>query len=290
MVLLLAMVSGARAQDADQDGFTSAQGDCNDHDADIHPRASELAGDNVDQNCDHQESCFGDADNDGARTTSVVNSVDVDCFDAWEGVVHDPIDCNDANAAVSPMAVEVVGDGVDENCDNAETCYADADADHFRTGSTRASGDVDCADPGEAPNTAGRDCDDAQWNAPFASVAACDGPPVCGGVAPPYVGDLSPANPGTTGTRNTLDLTGGVTQVPVVFVGSTTLGQTQVPNCPNLVVPFGAPVNLGQRRTDNRGDASLTAGVSDAYQGTEVWTVVIYPQTCQTSCASVTQF
>jgi YD repeat-containing protein len=44
--------------DADGDGFTVAQGDCNDFDASIHPGAVEICGDGIDQNCDgHDEPC-----------------------------------------------------------------------------------------------------------------------------------------------------------------------------------------------------------------------------------------
>ena len=39
-------------EDADEDGWTRADGDCNDDDATIHPDATETAGDSVDSNCD----------------------------------------------------------------------------------------------------------------------------------------------------------------------------------------------------------------------------------------------
>jgi hypothetical protein len=39
-------------EDADEDGWTRADGDCNDDDATIHPDAIETAGDSVDSNCD----------------------------------------------------------------------------------------------------------------------------------------------------------------------------------------------------------------------------------------------
>lgn len=40
--------------DADGDGY-SAQEDCNDHDATIHPDAEEIPDDGVDSNCDDQD-------------------------------------------------------------------------------------------------------------------------------------------------------------------------------------------------------------------------------------------
>ena len=41
-----------KPQDVDSDGFTVEDGDCNDEDAGIFPQASEVANDEVDQDCD----------------------------------------------------------------------------------------------------------------------------------------------------------------------------------------------------------------------------------------------
>ncbi|MCB9798057.1 MAG: hypothetical protein H6741_35715, partial [Alphaproteobacteria bacterium] len=38
--------------DADEDGYSIADGDCDDENPDIHPGAEETAGDSVDSNCD----------------------------------------------------------------------------------------------------------------------------------------------------------------------------------------------------------------------------------------------
>ncbi|MBU1537713.1 putative metal-binding motif-containing protein [Myxococcota bacterium] len=88
--------------DADNDGFTVAQGDCNDEDEDINPLAVEVP-DGVDNNCDG----FIDDDYDG---------------DGY-GVADD---CDDTNQFINPGMVESCGDGIDNNCndliDNQEDC------------------------------------------------------------------------------------------------------------------------------------------------------------------------
>jgi cysteine-rich repeat protein len=135
--------------------------DCDDGDSAIRPGASEITGDEVDQNCDGAETCFLDNDDDGYRTTGVLASSDVDCDDAREAVASDPNDCNDSDRLINPAAAESVGDGVDQNCDGAETCYVDGDRDGARTTSTVGSSDPDCGDPGEALGSASIDCNDA---------------------------------------------------------------------------------------------------------------------------------
>ena len=40
-------------------------------------------------------------------------------------------DCNDANTAINPAAIELVGDEVDQNCDGRELCLVDQDGDGY---------------------------------------------------------------------------------------------------------------------------------------------------------------
>ena len=141
-------------------------GDCDDTDPAIHPGATDVVGDEVDQDCDGGETCYEDADSDGylAPSPASVASADTDCTDAGEGLATDPMtDCDDTDATVWPGAPEAVGDGVDSDCDGAEVCYLDADDDGYLVGApaTVLSTDTSCLDAGEGSDTDPRtDCDD----------------------------------------------------------------------------------------------------------------------------------
>jgi hypothetical protein len=170
------------------EGRTADPIDCNDANNLIFSGATEIAGDQVDQNCDTDELCFTDGDNDGARLTTTVLSADTDCIDANEGVIADQIDCDDGNAAINPGATEIKGDGIDQNCDTDETCWPDVDNDGDRAGSGQvASTDTDCNDANEGANGDPVDCNDADGairsgatEAPGDSVDQnCDGQELC---------------------------------------------------------------------------------------------------------------
>ncbi len=83
--------------DADADGYTVAQGDCDDNDSRVYPGAPEKCGDGIDQDCVGGDlPCAGLVDND---------------FDGF----HSGIDCNDNNNKVNPWANEVCN-FIDDNC------------------------------------------------------------------------------------------------------------------------------------------------------------------------------
>jgi len=143
--------------DEDNDGYTSvADGgdDCDDGDASINPGADEYCN-GVDDDCDDEtdeadsvdaSTWYADTDTDayGDASDSAV------ACEAPTGMVADDTDCNDAEATTYPGADELVADGIDQDCDGAETCYQDADGDGYGATTTALSKDLDCEDTGEA--------------------------------------------------------------------------------------------------------------------------------------------
>ncbi len=117
--------------DADGDGFTSCNDDCDDGDAGVNPGADELC-DGIDNDCD------GEIDNDAADAATWYLDADGDhhgdagaplaVCDAPEGYVESSDDCDDTDASVSPSAAEVVYDGLDNDCD-VDTPDDDLDGD-----------------------------------------------------------------------------------------------------------------------------------------------------------------
>ena len=125
--------------DADEDGFgddgNATANDCDDNNSAAYPGAPEIIGNEVDEDCDTDETCYADNDDDGSRhATNTVNSNNLTCIGVGEGQATDPIDCDDNDAARYVGAFEVVGDDIDQNCDNHDACYRDSDRDGHGTG------------------------------------------------------------------------------------------------------------------------------------------------------------
>jgi gliding motility-associated-like protein len=158
-------------------GFVVNNTDCNDANASINPAAIEVC-DNIDNNCNTsidegvQTIFYQDADGDGFGNNAVTASACV----APVGFVTDNTDCNDANAAINPAAIEVC-DNADNNCNTLIdegvqlTFYQDADADGF---GDNASTILACTVPaGYVGNNI--DCNDANNTVFPGAVELCDG-------------------------------------------------------------------------------------------------------------------
>lgn len=206
-------------QDGDDYGDTSPSSgvtvgtDCDDTDATINTAATEITGDNVDQDCNGTEVCYVDSDGDGDGSTSSVTSTDTDCRDSGESTNN--TDCDDSNSSVYVGATERVGDEIDSDCDGSEICYVDSDSDGYGSTTTLSSSDSDCSDSGESTND--EDCDDSEVLANPGETEVCDDgiDNDCSGEfedCGPY-GSLSLSDADVTLTSNTSNASAGAPMV-----------------------------------------------------------------------------
>jgi hypothetical protein len=114
--------------DADGDGVTAAEGDCDDGNRNVNPSADEIYYNNIDDDC-NPETRDQDQDHDGYAIG---------------------LDCNDMNAEISPVALEVPGNDIDEDCDGEARPLTNMDVDG--DGVTDAMGDCNDDNPNISPN------------------------------------------------------------------------------------------------------------------------------------------
>ncbi len=139
--------------DLDGDGYTSCDcggDDCNDADPNVHPGATEICGDGIDQDCDAgctgsdlPCACSDDADGDGHISIACGGD---DCCDVG---TDGSLGCSDTTAGgINPDATEICGDGIDQDCDgNDSVCNCQDDLDGDGHISIACGGD-DCCDVG----------------------------------------------------------------------------------------------------------------------------------------------
>jgi alpha-tubulin suppressor-like RCC1 family protein len=87
--------------DIDRDGFSIAEGDCDDDDATFYPGANDVVGDKKDQDCDGIDGVDGDDDGQAGQASGGA-------------------DCNDADDGIYFGAEEIGWDGIDQNCDQID--------------------------------------------------------------------------------------------------------------------------------------------------------------------------
>ena len=144
-------------QDGDADGWMICSGDCNDSDPAISPSASEVC-DNIDHDCDGltdngvvPPAFWPDADGDGHGDP--LGTPIQSCGNVPAGYSASPDDCDDEDPAISPSALEVTCNGIDEDCSFFTPDVEDRDGDAFtpcsdcqELGTTLQCGDCDDVD------------------------------------------------------------------------------------------------------------------------------------------------
>lgn len=118
--------------DADGDGETPDGGDCDDQDPAVNTSGMEPCNDDIDGNCNGLVDC-----------SDPVCSPDMDS-DGYMAPGSCPgDDCNDGDATIYPGAVDLCGDGIDNDCDSSVDEGCDDDSDGFYD---QAGGGDDCDD------------------------------------------------------------------------------------------------------------------------------------------------
>ena len=170
------------ADDFDGDGYSVAEGDCDDEDANVFPGTAEIC-DGVDNNCDgeiDEPDAFGtstwltDSDGDGFGDPYSTTTA----CEAPSGTVAagGEADCDDSSATIHPDADEVC-DELDNDCDGSTdegvtTAYhPDEDGD----GAGDPDGVVYACAPIEGMLTDGTDCDDDNATVYSGAPEHCDG-------------------------------------------------------------------------------------------------------------------
>ena len=122
--------------------------DCDDTEFDIRPNATEVCGDNRDNDCDGETDDHGigeitwyeDADADGFPTALPHFACEIPVRQF--GNLDSGVDCNDQDSSIRPDATETWYDGIDQNCDGAD----DYDQDGDGVSSDAYTGGTDCDD------------------------------------------------------------------------------------------------------------------------------------------------
>jgi hypothetical protein len=118
-------------------GYVSNSSDCNDYDKTIHPGATEIRSDGIDQDCNGLDlasltTYYRDGDGDGyGNPDDTTESVS-----RPYGYNERSGDCDDTDSSIHPEATEIRGDGIDQDCNGSDleslvTYYYDGDSDGY---------------------------------------------------------------------------------------------------------------------------------------------------------------
>jgi len=138
-------------------GYVGYNTDCDDNNAEIYPSATEIPDNNVDEDCNGKISItfYTDKDGDGFGNPNSPVIIEIDNYDSAAPSNYSWYagDCDDNNAAINPLADEIKGNGIDDNCDgniDVVEYYIDADGDGYGSQNFAAAqgvtNNLDCDD------------------------------------------------------------------------------------------------------------------------------------------------
>ncbi|MCF6168274.1 putative metal-binding motif-containing protein [Lutibacter sp.] len=112
--------------------------DCDDTNADVHPGATEIPDNLIDEDCNGKIAItfYTDKDGDGFGGSNSPTVIEIDSYDsaAPDNYSWYAGDCDDNNNAINPLADEIKDNGIDDNCDGDTDIveyYIDADGDGY---------------------------------------------------------------------------------------------------------------------------------------------------------------